>query len=353
MWCGNGSYPGDRAGARIGETRLAPVPHAVALPRRSARLGAAGPARHRRPGGGRLRLGDGRGQRRAVLRRGGPQHVGELARLHLRSVRSGRDRHRRQAAGRAVDAGAVAAGVRLSHLGAGSAAGDRGRAHDPGAVPGGAAAGRAGGRADGRRGAGGHADHGAAEPGQRVRLAADPAAGAGGRRHLGGAADRVAAAAADGRRLGRPGLPGEDDPGLAGAARAGGRLPAGRARGAAAHPLRPRRAGRAGHGRDLAVVDDGGLAGPGGRPAVRGRQRQRLGVRAGLRLQRAGTADRGLGDDRRAAVADYRRGGRERAVAERPDEGHHPELAPAAVGPVRGRRAAGCCRPPSSARWAC
>ena len=268
----------------------------MALARGSARVGAPGPACHRRPGSGRLRLGNGRRQRRAVLRRGRPQHVGKLARLHLRGIRSGRDRHRRQAAGRALDAGAVAADLRLPHLGPGPAAGDRGRAHDPRPVPGGAPAGRAGGRADGRRRARGHPHHGAAEPRQRVRLAADPAAGAGGRRHLGRAADRVSAAAADRRRLGRPGLPGEDDPGLAGAARAGGRLPAGRARRAAAHPLRPRRAGRAGHGRDLAVVDDGGLAGPGAGPAVRGRQRQRLGVRAGLRLQRAGTADRGLGD---------------------------------------------------------
>ena len=74
----------------------------------------------------------------------------------------------------------------------------------------------------------------------------------------------------------------------------------------AANPLRPCRAGRAGHRRGLAVVDDGGLAGPVGGPAVRGRQRQRLGVHAGLRLQRPGPADRELGDHGRAAVADYR-----------------------------------------------
>ena len=99
---------------------------------------------------------------------------------------------------------------------------------------------------------------------------------------------RVAAAAAAGRRLGRPGVPGEDDPGLAGAARAGRRLPAGRARGAAAHPVRARRAGRAGHRRGLAVLDDRGLAGPVPGPALRGRQPERFGVHAGLRLQRAG-----------------------------------------------------------------
>ncbi len=61
--------------------------------------------------------------------------------------------------------------------------------------------------------------------------------------------------------LGRPGVPGEDDPGLAGPARAGRRLPACGARGAAAHPVRACRAGRAGHRRGLAVLDDRRLAG--------------------------------------------------------------------------------------------
>ena len=53
----------------------------MALARGSARLGAAGAAGHRRRRGGRVRPGNGRRQRRVVLRRGGPQHVGKPARL--------------------------------------------------------------------------------------------------------------------------------------------------------------------------------------------------------------------------------------------------------------------------------
>ena len=45
------------------------------------------------------------------------------------------------------------------------------------------------------------------------------------RRHVRRAALRVAAATADRRRLGRPGLPGENDPGMAGSARPGARSP--------------------------------------------------------------------------------------------------------------------------------
>ena len=138
-----------------------------------------------------------------------------------------------------------------------------------------------------------HAHHRAAEPRQRVGLAADPAARARRRRHVRRAAHRVAAAAAAGRRLGRPGVPGEDDPGLAGPARAGRRLPARRARRAAAHPVRARRAGRAGHRRGVPVLDDRGLDGAVPGPALRGRQCGRLGVHAGLRLQRRGPADPG------------------------------------------------------------
>ena len=156
-------------------------------------------------------------------------------------------------------------------------------------------AGRACGRPDRRGRACRHARYRAAEPRQRVGLAADPAARARRRRHVGGAADRVAAATAAGRCLGRPGVPGEDDPGLAGAARAGCRLPARRARGPAAHPVRACRAGRAGHRRGLAVLDDGDLAGPVPGPAVRGRQPGRFGVHASLRLQRAGPAAPGTG----------------------------------------------------------
>src|ERR1022692_525683 len=76
---GNGNYPGNRTSACIRSTSLAPLPDAVALARGSARLGPAGAAGHRRRRGGRVRLGNGRRQRRAVLRRGGPQHVGKLA----------------------------------------------------------------------------------------------------------------------------------------------------------------------------------------------------------------------------------------------------------------------------------
>ena len=94
---------------------------------------------------------------------------------------------------------------------------------------------------------------------------------------------------------GRPGVPGEDDPGLAGPARAGRRLPARRPRGAAAYPVRARRAGRAGHRRGLAVLDDRRLARPVPGPALRGRQPGRLGVHAGLRLQRPGPGSPGAG----------------------------------------------------------
>ena len=149
-------------------------------------------------------------------------------------------------------------------------------------------AGRACGRPDRRGGARRHAHHRAAEPRQRIGLAADPAAGARRRRHVRRAAHRVAAAAAARRRLGRPGVPGEDDPGLAGPARAGRRLPARRARGETAYPVRACRAGRAGHRRGLPLLDDRGLAGPVPAPAVRRRQSGRLGVHTGLRLQRPG-----------------------------------------------------------------
>ena len=201
----------------------------------------------------------------------------------------------RQTAGRALGAGPVAAGLRLSHLGTGPATGGRGRAHHPGAVPRGPPAGRACGRPDRRGGARRHAHHRAAEPRQRIGLAADPAAGARRRRHVRRAAHRVAAAATAGRRLGRPGVPGEDDPGLAGPARAGRRLPARRARGETAYPVRARRAGRAGHRGGLPLLDDRGLAGPVPGPAVRRRQCERLGVHAGLRLQRPRPGSPGTG----------------------------------------------------------
>ena len=310
----------------------------MALACGSARLGAAGAAGHRRRRGGRVRLGHGRRQRRAVLRRGGPQHVGKLARLHLRGVRSSRDRHRRQAARRAVGAGPVAADLRLSHLGPGPAASGRGRAHRPGALPGGPPAGRACGRPDRRGRARRHAHHRAAEPWQRVGLAADPAAGARRRRHLRRAAHRVAAAAAAGRRLGRPGVPGEDDSGLAGLARAGRRLPARRARGETAYPVRARRAGRAGHRRGVPVLDDRRLTRPVSGPALRGRQSERLGVHAGLRLQRPGPAHRELGYHRRAAFTAHSPGRGKRTAADRRDFRHQGELAPAAGRPVRGRQ---------------
>ena len=294
-WGRNGGYPGDSTRARIRGTSLAAHPDAVALARGSARLGPAGAAGHRRCCGGRVRLGNGRGQCRAVLRCGRPQHGGKLARFHLRGVRSSRDRHRRQAARRAVAAGSVAAGLRLSHLGAGPAAGRRGRGNHRGAVPGGPQAGRACGRPDRRGRARRHAHHRAAEPRQRVGLAVDPAARARRRRHVRRAGFRVAAAAAARRRLGRPGVPGEDDPGLAGPARAGRRLPARRARGAAAHPVRARGAGRAGHRCGVPVLDDGRRAGPVPAAALRGRQCRRLGVHPGLRLQRPGPGSPGTG----------------------------------------------------------
>jgi hypothetical protein len=65
--------------------------------------------------------------------------------------------------------------------------------------------------------------------------------------------------------------------------------------GAAAHPVRARRAGRAGHRRGLAVLDDRGLAGTVPGPAVRGRQPARFGIHAGVRLQRPGPAPPGTG----------------------------------------------------------
>ena len=73
------------------------------------------------------------------------------------------------------------------------------------------------------------------------------------------------------------------------------------------------------------------------RPYVDG-SAERLGLHAGLRLQRPGSADGELADHRRAALTAHCRGRRERAVAERRDPGHQAELAPAAGGPVRGRR---------------
>ena len=73
------------------------------------------------------------------------------------------------------------------------------------------------------------------------------------------------------------------------------------------------------------------------RPYVDG-SRGRLGVHAGLRLQRPGPAHRELGEHRRAAFTDRGRGQGERAVAERRDLRHQGELAPAAGRPVRGRQ---------------
>src|SRR5206468_8361675 len=64
----------------------------------------------------------------------------------------------------------------------------------------------------------------------------------------------------------------------------------------------------------------------------------RLGVHAGLRLQRPGPAHRELGEGRRAAFTARGRGQRKRAIAERRDHRHQDELAPAAGRPVRGRR---------------
>ena len=241
---------------------MAPFPNAMALACGSACLGPADAPGHRRRRGGRIHLGNGWRQRRAALRRRGTQHVGKLARPHLRRVRSGRHRERRQAAWRALVAGPVPAGLRLSHLGPGPAASGRGRAHRPGAVPGGAPAGRAGSRSDRCGHARRYTHHSAAEPRQRVGLTADPAACTRGRRHVRRPAVRVAAAAADRRRLGWACLPGEDDPGMAGPASAGRRLPACRSGGETAHPVCARRAGRAGHRRGLRFLDDRGLAGP-------------------------------------------------------------------------------------------
>ena len=78
-WGSNGGYPGDGTGPCVRSTALAPPADGVALARGPARLGPAGAAGHRGGRGGRLRLGHGRRQRRAVLRRGGPQHGAELA----------------------------------------------------------------------------------------------------------------------------------------------------------------------------------------------------------------------------------------------------------------------------------
>ncbi len=261
-------------------------------------------------------------------------------------------RHRRQAARRALGAGPVAADLRLSHLGPGPAAGDRGRGDHPGAVPGGPPAGRA------------RAGLTAA-----AVLAVTPVTVLLGRGNVSDsllilllvlAADATSAALVSGslRQLLLAGV----WVGLAFqakmiqawlvAARAGRRLPARRARGAAAHPVRARRAGRAGHRRGLPVLDDGGLAGPGPRPALRGRQSERLGVHAGLRLQRRGPADRALGHPGRAAVTAGRRRRRERAAAQRRDL-RHQGRAGIVCWPARSRpTAAGCCRPRWPPRWA-
>src|SRR5579875_198757 len=84
----------DRVHAAVGtSSRRAPCPPAavagVTIATWPAGLGAATAPAGRRAGGPGVRVGNGERQRGDVLWRRGPQHVAELARFHLRLVRSG------------------------------------------------------------------------------------------------------------------------------------------------------------------------------------------------------------------------------------------------------------------------
>ena len=179
-WNGNRPDPGRHQ--RLRSSSLArfrmPRPSPADSPGRGGRCWPSPPSRRS------VRQGNGRASVEPFYGAAARSMVGKLARLRLRGGRSGRDRQRRQAARRALGAGPVVAELQLSQRGPGAAATGRGRAHRPGAVPGGPPAGRARGRPDRRGRARRHAHHRAAEPRQRVGLAADPAARARRRRHL-------------------------------------------------------------------------------------------------------------------------------------------------------------------------
>jgi hypothetical protein len=146
-------------------------------------------------------------------------------------------------------------------------------------------AGRARGRPDRRRRGGGEPGHRGPRPGQHLRHPDDPAGRAGRRRRHQCPGPRAPGHARRGRGLGRPGLPGEDDRGLDAPARLRPGVPA--VRSGVDGPARPPAAGRRRRRRGgLAVVDDRGLARAGLTPSLCRREPQRLGLRAGLRLQR-------------------------------------------------------------------
>ena len=244
----------------------------LALAVRPTALGPPGVAQHRRRGGRGLLLRHRQCLARDLLRRRGTQHVGELARLLLRLLRPLGHHLGGQTPGLLLAAGALGPHLRLSHLGLRPAPGHRGNAHRPGALPRRAPGGRSGRRLGGGAGPGCQPGHRPLEPGQHLGHPAHPAAGPGGRRHhqrdpVGPLANPPA-----GRRLRRPGLPGQDVAGLAGAARLLPGLPAGRSGGVPLPAPWSHRALRAGRARGVAQLDVGRHLGAGARPALCGRQ---------------------------------------------------------------------------------
>ena len=237
-------------------------------------------------GGTLLQLGHRQRHARDLLRRRGAQHGGELARLLLRRLRPLGNGLGRQAAGGVLAPGALGAPLRLPHLGHRAAPGGRGDPDRPRPLPRRAPGGGRRRRPRRRPRVGGDARHHPVEPRQHLGLAAHPAAGARGGRHDGRLHHGTAAVPRPRRSLGRPGLPGQDAPGLDRPPRAVPGLHPRRARGQpgtagrAGGPLRPRRRRR------LAQLDVRGRPRPRARPPLRRRQLRQLRVQPGVPLQR-------------------------------------------------------------------
>ena len=253
-------------------------------PDRPAAVGPAIAARHRRCRRVPL-LVEGGDLPRGLLRRRRAKHVDELARLRLRGVRPGGDGHPRQAPRGVLGPGPVGAALRAAHLGHRDAAGGRRCPVDTGDLPGRPAPVRRQGGAPGRGRPGRVPGQRRPRPRQHLRHADDPAPPVGRRRHGGRPRRRSVGVDPPGRVLGRPGLPGQDDRGLAGPARLPARVCDRGSRFVAATGARYR--GHGGHRRSrIAQLDDRGHPHALRVASLRRREPERLGLPTGIRLQR-------------------------------------------------------------------
>ena len=162
-------------------------------------------------------------EHRDLLRRGRAKYVDELARLHLRRLRSGGDHLRRQVARRLLGPGPLCPDLRRPHLGRCSAAGSRGLARRPRPVPHRPSHGRSGGRSDRSRCPCPFPCGGDAGPGQHLRHTACLVAGAGSGLHGVCRTERSLAQRRHGRGVGGFGVPGQNGGGVARPAGAGRR----------------------------------------------------------------------------------------------------------------------------------